>query len=105
MKPHHRRIAAAIAVLLLTGAAAAGDGETLATDNGCMSCHAGNKPMVAPSFAKITSRYQGKPGAQAQLAASIRNGSKAKWGVMVMRPNEKISDADALAIADWLVKR
>jgi cytochrome c len=104
MKPLHRRLVAAIAVLLFNGAAAAGDGETLATDNGCMSCHSGNKPMVAPSFAKISSRYQGRPGAQAELAASIRNGSKAKWGVMVMRPNEKISNEDALAIADWLVK-
>jgi cytochrome c len=104
MKPLHRRLAAAITALLLSGAVAASDGQTLATDNGCMSCHAGNKPMVAPSFAKISSRYQGKPGAQAELAASIKKGSKAKWGVMVMRPNEKISDADALAIADWLVK-
>jgi len=103
MKTLHRQLSAAIAVLLLSGAAAAGDGLALATDNGCMACHAGNKPMVAPSFARITSRYQGKPGARAELAASIRNGSKAKWGVMVMRPNEKISDADALVIADWLV--
>ncbi len=69
-----------------------------------MACHEGNKPMIAPSFAKITSRYQDKPGAQAELVTSIKAGSRAKWGFMVMRPNANISDDDARVIVDWLLK-
>jgi len=59
--------------------------------------------MIGPSFEKISARYQGKPDAQNVLLQSIKGGSRGKWGVMVMKPDTKLSDDDARAVVDWLL--
>ena len=37
------------------------------------------------------------------LLQSIKGGSRAKWGVMVMKPDTKLSDEEARAVVDWLL--
>ena len=92
-----------IALIAAATGAIAADGKAIATENGCMACHSPGEPMIGPSFAKISARYQGKAGAQGVLLQSIKGGSRAKWGVMVMKPDTKLSDADARAVVDWLL--
>lgn len=92
-----------MAAVAATSGARATDGKTIATDNGCMACHAPGKPMIGPSFAKIALRYKGNADAPTILVRSIKSGSRGKWGVMVMKPETKISDDDARAVVDWLL--
>lgn len=89
-------------IAVATGAIAA-DGKAIATENGCMACHSPGEPMIGPSFAKISARYQGKADAQTVLLQSIKRGSRSKWGVMVMKPDTTLPDDDARAVVDWLL--
>jgi cytochrome c len=89
--------------IVASSSALAADGQAIATDNGCMACHAPGKPMIGPSFAKISARYKGKADAPTVLLQSIKGGSRGKWGVMVMKPDTKLSDDDARIVVDWLL--
>ncbi len=92
-----------VAAIAATTVAMAGDGKAIATENGCMACHSPGEPMVGPSFAKIAARYRGKTDAPTVLFQSIKGGSRGKWGVMVMKPDTKLSDDDTRVVVDWLL--
>jgi cytochrome c len=92
-----------VAAMAATTGAMALDGKAIAADNGCMACHSAGEPMIGPSFAKIAARYKGKADATTALFQSIKGGSGAKWGVMVMKPDTKLSDGDTRAVVDWLL--
>jgi cytochrome c551/c552 len=98
-----KRLPLFIALIAAATGAIAADGQTIATENGCMACHAPGAPMIGPSFAKISARYQGKADAQKLLLQSIKGGSRGQWGVMAMKPDTKLSDDDARAVVDWLL--
>ena len=91
------------ATLAATTGTMAADGKAIATENGCMACHSPGEPMIGPSFAKIAARYKGKADAPTVLLQSIKGGSRGKWGVMVMKPDVKLSDDDARVVVDWLL--
>jgi len=92
-----------IALMAVVSGASAADGKAIATENGCMACHSPGEPMIGPSFAKISARYKGKADAQKVLLQSIKGGSRGKWGVMVMKPDTKLSDDEARVVVDWLL--
>jgi cytochrome c len=96
-------LVAAMAAVTATTNANAADGKSIAIENGCMACHSAGEPMVGPSFEKIAARYKARADAPAILLQSIKGGSRAKWGVMVMKPETKLSDVDARAVVDWLL--
>jgi len=96
-------LVAAVAAVTATTNAMAADGKSIATASGCMACHSPGEPMVGPSFEKIAARYRGRSDAPAVLLQSIKGGSRAKWGVMVMKPDTKLSDDEARAVVDWLL--
>jgi len=98
-----RILLAAIAAVTANTNANAADGRSIAIDNGCMACHSSGEPMIGPSFEKIAARYKGRADAPAMLLQSIKGGSRAKWGVMVMKPDTKLSDEEARAVVDWLL--
>lgn len=101
-----------LSALALVGAAFAGgaaqaatvDGAAatvLATRNACMACHAVDRRMVGPSYREIATRYKGTDAAR--LAASIRSGSSGKWGPVPMPAQPRLSEADALTLARWIL--
>ena len=92
-----------VAAIATTTVAMAGDGKAIATENGCMACHSPGEPMIGPSFAKIAARYRGKADAPTVLFQGIKGGSRGKWGVMVMKPDTKLSDDDTRVVVDWLL--
>ena len=92
-----------VAAIAATTGAIAGDGKAIATTNGCMACHSPGEPMVGPSFAKIAAHYRGKADAPTVLFQSIKDGSRGKWGVMVMKPDTKLSDDETRVVVDWLL--
>ena len=75
------------------------DAMQLAKKNNCFSCHTIDKKMVGPSFRDIAAKYRSDPGAEALLMDRIAKGGSGVWGVMVMPPSPKVSEADRRILA------
>jgi cytochrome c len=97
-----RLIFAAFASTLAVAAAHAADGAAIATNNQCMACHSLDKKLLGPSFKEIAAKYKSDTSASDQLVASVKNGSKGKWGPMAMPPN-RLSDEDAHTVVAWIL--
>jgi len=104
---------ASVATILLLGAPAA----TLAADAGlaqglsplaahqhCDECHALKEARIGPPFLAVAARYaNNRDAAVNRLALKIINGGAGNWGTVPMVPNERVSMADARAIARWIL--
>lgn len=90
----------AISALMATPAFANMD---LAKKNACMACHAADKKLVGPAYQDVAKKYAGKSNAAANLAKSIKAGGAGKWGPVPMPAQAALSDADALALANWIL--
>lgn len=86
--------------LVFTGVASAS--EDIAKAKNCMTCHAVAKKIVGPAYKDIAAKRAGEKGADAALAAKIKNGSKDEWGKVPMPAND-VSDADAMTLAKWIL--
>jgi cytochrome c len=92
----------AIALLALasTGAWANAD---LAKKNNCLSCHAVDKKIVGPAYQDVAKKYAGQADAEATLVKNIKTGGSGKWGPIPMPAQAQLSDADAKALATWVL--
>lgn len=95
--------ATAMGVATLGAAMPAAASPELAKKHACLSCHAIDKKVIGPSYKDVAAKYKGKPGAAAMLAQKIKKGSTGVWGKVPMPPKPTISDADAKALATWLL--
>ena len=77
--------------------------QTLAEKNGCLSCHALDEKVVGPSLKQIAQRYTGQEGVVARVAEAIVKGGVGVWGKVPMPPQAQLSDADAKALAVWVM--
>ena len=94
--------AALVSPIAMTAVHAA-DGPAIAAANQCTACHAVDKKLIGPSLKDIAAKYKSDAAAPDQLVASIKNGSKGKWGAMAMPANSRISDDDAHAVVAWIL--
>lgn len=78
-------------------------GLALATSRMCMSCHQVDARRVGPSFRLVRDRFLGDAAAEAYLAQSIRDGGRGRWGAIPMPAQPQVSDADAKALARWIL--
>lgn len=76
----------------------------LAKQNACLGCHAVDKKIVGPSFQAVAKKYANDPGSTEFLKNKIRKGGSGSWGVVPMPANAKLSDADASALASWILR-
>ena len=90
------------ACLLLSGFAQAS--PELAKAKNCMSCHAVDKKIVGPAYKDIVAKRAADKGAEAALAAKIKNGSKGEWGNVPM-PANNVTDAEAATLAKWVLSQ
>lgn len=77
----------------------------LARKNGCMSCHGLVHKQVGPGFAQIAERYRNDDAAPARLAGKIRAGSVGTWGRVIMPGQPQVSEAEAQALAQWVLSQ
>jgi cytochrome c len=75
----------------------------LAKKNNCLACHAVDKKIVGPAYQDVAKKYAGQADAEAVLAKSIKAGGSGKWGPIPMPPQAQLSDADAKALAAWIL--
>jgi len=91
----------AASALLVAGYAQA-DAE-LAKKNNCVACHQVDTKVVGPALKEVAAKYAGKDDAAGYLVGKIKGGSSGVWGQIPMPPNVNVSDADAKALADWIL--
>lgn len=92
---------------------------TLATQRGCMACHAivpaprraDGLPPIGPAWRDIAIRYRDDPGASDRLTRTVMTGSDpaarhwaGKVSEVVMPPNAVVvSEAEARQLVNWLL--
>jgi cytochrome c len=77
--------------------------EKLARARNCYACHQVDGKLVGPAWRDVAARYARDPEAEARLARKIREGGAGAWGVVAMAPNPAVTDADARALARWVL--
>jgi cytochrome c len=93
-------LAVAAALLISTQVHA---NKELAQKNACLACHAVDKKLVGPAYQDVAKKYAGQADAMAVLTASIQKGSSGKWGAVPMPAQPAMSEADAKALAAWVL--
>jgi cytochrome c551/c552 len=86
-----------------TTAASTIDVDELLNANACLGCHAINTKIVGPAFHDIAAKYAGQANAESELSISIKNGGAGKWGSIPMPPMSSLSDAQANALAAYIL--
>jgi cytochrome c len=92
----------AIALIALASTSAWANAD-LAKKNNCLSCHAVDKKIVGPAYQDVAKKYAGQVDAEATVAKNIKVGGSGKWGPIPMPPQAQLSDADAKALAAWVL--
>lgn len=90
----------AIASLAAPAAFASPD---LAQKKNCMACHAVEKKVIGPSYKDVAAKYAGQKDAADKLATKISKGGSGVWGAVPMPANPQVSDAEAKALAAWVL--
>lgn len=92
-----------ILVLLACTGASAQASEALAAKYACVACHQASTKVVGPSWKDIAAKYADGGATAAQLAESIKRGGSGKWGSIPMPAQPAVPDADAQALAGWIL--
>lgn len=79
------------------------DALALAKKNGCLACHAIDKKVFGPAWRDVAAKYRGDAGAEARLTEKIAKGGSGSWGNTPMPPNPKISEAERLFLAKFVL--
>jgi len=96
-----RKFVLAAALMAVAGAASAD--SALGKKYNCYACHAEGAKKVGPSYKDVAAKYAGKGDAVAYLAGKIKSGGKGVWGPIPMPPHPQVSDADAKALATYVL--
>lgn len=75
----------------------------IAKKNACMACHAVERKLVGPSYSDVAKKYAGQKDAVATLTKSIKAGGAGKWGPVPMPAQANLIEADAAALAAWIL--
>ncbi|TXT21149.1 MAG: cytochrome c class I [Gallionellaceae bacterium] len=98
------RFIALLAASLFADNALAANGEELAINSNCMTCHALEQKALGPSLKEIAAKYRNDKSAQTALERKVRNGGAGTWGKMPMPATPKsISDSDIKSIVQWIL--
>lgn len=62
--------------LLWSGVVNAQSGADLVKSKNCLTCHDMDKKKVGPSFKESAAKYKGNKGAEAELIAKLKEGTK-----------------------------
>jgi cytochrome c len=69
----------------------------------CKVCHQPNTKSVGPSFADISNKYKGKPGATEMLVKKVLEGGSGVWGEVAMAAHPALPVADAEVIVRYIL--
>lgn len=75
----------------------------LAKQKNCLACHAADKKLIGPSYKDVAAKYAGQKDASDKLAQKIIKGGSGVWGAVPMPANPQVNEADAKALATWIM--
>ncbi|MEZ5566315.1 MAG: cytochrome C552 [Gammaproteobacteria bacterium] len=81
------------------------DVQALLDNHACLGCHAVDEKIVGPAFQDVAKRYKGQANALASVATSIQEGGTGKWGPVAMPHSTNLTDAEASALAEFVLKQ
>jgi cytochrome c len=87
----------------LGAANAARADQKLAESKACLACHATDQKKIGPAFKDVAAKYAKDKDAAIKLATSIKAGGAGKWGPIPMPAQAALSEADAKALAGWVL--
>lgn len=93
----------ALILLAVATSAPVAANQQIATQSGCLACHAVDKKLIGPSYQDAAKKYAGQSDAIAKVAESIKKGGAGKWGPIPMPAQPNLSDAEAKALAEWIL--
>lgn len=97
------RVALAVAVLSVTGVAAAQAPADLLQKNGCTACHAIDKKVIGPAYNDVSVKYKGDAAAAAKLMTKVKQGGAGVYGPIPMPPQTQVSDADLKTMITYIL--
>ena len=81
------------------------DVKALLNSNGCLGCHSIDKKIVGPAYHDVAVKYAQASQAVTKLAANIRQGGAGRWSPVPMPPFAGLTDAEARALAAFVMKQ
>ena len=90
-------------VAIILCASTAWASPELAKQKNCMACHAVDTKLVGPAFKAVAEKNRKDPSAEARLATKIVKGGSGVWGAVPMPANANVSEAEAKALAKWVL--
>ena len=96
-------VALSIAAGMLVSAGSAFASPEMLKKYNCTACHANDKKLVGPPYKDVAAKYKADGGAAEKLAKKIKAGGSGVWGPIPMPPHPQVSDADALALAKYVM--
>jgi cytochrome c len=92
-----------IAAAMMAVAGAAQADNALGKKYNCYACHAEASKKVGPAYKDVAKKYAGKADAVDYLTKKIKTGGSGVWGPIPMPPHPQVSDADAKALATYVM--
>jgi cytochrome c len=78
-------------------------GLELVSKSDCLTCHKIEEKLTGPAYKEIAQKYAGADTAVAYLSKKIITGGSGVWGTIPMTPHPQISQADAEAMAKYVL--
>jgi len=69
----------------------------------CMACHAVERKLFGPSLKAIAANYKGDRAVAETLGRKIRAGGSGVFGELPMPPQPQVPEADAVALARYIL--
>lgn len=85
-------------------ASAKPDMLVLAKKHNCLTCHGTKNKIVGPGFNEIAAMYKSDAGAGVDLVEKVKKGTSGVWGGIAMPAQTTVSDDDAKALVNWILK-
>ena len=77
--------------------------DALLLKSNCLACHSMDKRKYGPTFKEVAAKYANDDKSAKKLAKKIKDGGTGVWGVDVMPAQPKLSKADALILAKYVL--
>jgi cytochrome c len=78
-------------------------GVELIAKSDCLTCHKTDTKVIGPAYKDVAAKYENTEANVNMLASKIMKGGTGVWGQIPMTPHAAISEADAKALAKYVL--
>jgi len=78
-------------------------GVALIAKSDCLTCHKTDSKLIGPAYKDVAAKYENNEANVTMLASKIIKGGTGVWGQIPMTPHAALSEADAKALAKYVL--